>query len=674
MATQHRGGQIDASDLFTTLPGGSVQFTRRGLFVLAGTGLAAGAAAIATPSSAAATSSNGLIATTHATHVHGITCTCEGIGTGVGAAEAAIDTGVRYIWDTKHNWHLDARTKVQATSLGNWNQTNPAIAWKPDAVGTAISSTSTIVSLTGSDAMYGTAATRFAIDTSGLAPAAHVLQCTNTKDVLTGSIGEYDNGTKKLKGRGVGPVYKLQILRGSACVQIVVTLSRWRNITGTTKANRVSGDGRLRIVFRIGGSITTQRAWVSPTNPYADGNVDLPALAGSDGWALPMITIVDWVKQLWPEYLPDGSRPANAIIADMNSITGIDIGLCVWDNGSANLLMSRLDLPRYVLGADAYALNEQLVAKLNSMYSSKGVLILPGNEISDDGTHIGGLGGSFYGVSNLTPPGSSVSGSVLAARAIRAAGGVPSYNHAFGTTSHGRTPQAVFDAARRTRANECVFLETGYDQRGGQGMPAHIAVGDRLACIGIDTTDGGVNDSHTGINWKDSNPSGDPSTGQDTMSNLLFSSDTTTESFLLAMKRGEVSPVRLGSLDKDPWIRITLDEYPQGSIVYNPAAVNVLIGMTVIGVPAGSIVYLDRGKIDFKNITSQNIELGWKQITISAFGTAEMTMTVPGNDYWYRIRVCNAAGKVTAYTTRVKSEITGRPANLQAPAERYITV
>lgn len=192
-------------------------------------------------------------------------------------------------------------------------------------------------------------------------------------------------------------------------------------------------------------------------------------------------------------------------LASDNGLYGVWIGAGAPAGGSAETLVTQLELIRALNGPEALTLQHNLMSDLGSLYP--GLALGAGLEASY-ATHLNLFSPTPSALTfNAPQAGETQSGYLKRlVRTIRTAGGVASYNHPFGA-SIGKPLTGAARADRLARVARgllanglygCEVLEVGYELRGSMDVTGHLDLWDILLSAGMRVMADGVSDDHAG--------------------------------------------------------------------------------------------------------------------------------------------------------------------------------
>jgi len=436
-----------------------------------GTGLLAGSL---TDGAAAATA---LTPYSMAMHLH--TCYSEGTASMQSHLQQAALNGVDVVWWTDHDFRMLATGYRQAVHLTSAKELENGLAW------------------TWSRTTAGSPATAVATwVTSPVSPADPVPGALHL--VTTGTTGAWSTQTmtgsaaNSLIRTGIaGQRLTLDVLATSlgpdAYVELSIGLSHRPDSGGRP-------GGRYTIAYRVGGPNP-------PGSAVPSGISGVVTVApATSGWTTITTDLVDDVKRLWPDLVPEDHSTYQIKI-----VTGARSG------ASADVVVDYLRFDRAGrTGPEALASQQSIMDAHAAAYPS--VQQHAATELSLYLQHLGYYGGTLVlpDISGMPVTGDPTAAALLSAvQHIHGNGALASYNHPFGSSDVALLSAADQTAARRAlakallgrRAYGADLLEVGYPARGGVSLANHVQLWDTLSRNGLFLTGSGVSDDHTGTNW-----------------------------------------------------------------------------------------------------------------------------------------------------------------------------
>lgn len=413
----------------------------------------------------------GLVPTRMAMHVHA--SFSEGSASMQAHLAEAERTGVDVIWWTEHDHRMVARRYLTDVHFNGLTESSgpTSVTWRPSFAGELASSSASIVGKPVSPNDVGDKAMRLSAESAGVIGGTR----TMTADVKGLGLNTCIGGTT------ISVDVHPKDSGADAWFDIVVQTSYRPAIGG-----RPAGEYRLR--YRVGGSRPV--GTVLAVEPL-DGLVVVEAPL--DAWTTLVLNPVTDFGLLWPDI---DFRDA--------ALTSFGFAVTSRDRAASTVVVDGLRIDRSGRGPSAVLdLQRDLMSHYSSLYPT--VVQHQGLEVSENTPHL-----NWLGEPEIWPAAHPANHDIgLAVATIKAAGGVASYNHPFGTS--GSRSSATQRVARRrslaaTLVDERAFgadvIEVGYSGgRAGMTQSDHIAVWDVLSRNLVFATGVGVSDDHDARNW-----------------------------------------------------------------------------------------------------------------------------------------------------------------------------
>lgn len=380
-----------------------------------------------------------------------------------------------------------------------------------------------------------------------------------------------------------------------------------------------------------------------------------------------------------PEVFPDADVATYwpEVVATDNSVTELYLHAVARKSGLVDGYFSGMRMVRTVTGQDALdAAQDTLDAVVARTPTS--VISRLGVEFSN-AWHVNGYGGR---------PGVAIPLYDAAARGARlttadfvdhihAHDGYAIYNHPFGVLDPGSgadTPavqkQRVLAEATDLTANR-VFgadgIEIAYYLRGRVDLANHMYLGELLVANGIFATWTGVSDNHTGI------PGSWTTAKRNNFVTQLWADGTDEDSHATAIQQGLACVSLLGAYAGQLWV--SLDDAPMGSASVRPGVTSRQLGVGVTQVPTGGRVEVVKGKVGYAASGAPLTQPGCTVVATLApadlpSGNAEVVVATETSCFFY-LRVRDAAGSIVAFTNPV-IHLTSTPPSRGAVSDRRL--
>ncbi len=500
-----------------------------------------------------------------ATHIHA--SFSEGNGTMLAQLQQASATGVDVIWWTEHDWRMSAHgfwEEVHFTA-GTETAGGVKLQWKDSATGSFTSRTAAFVTspVSPNDPLSSKAYRLSAVGSSATAFAFQRRWADTPSSRLN------------LRGTLAGLSASIEVLPETIGADAFLEI---RFLVGSRPATAGRASGMYSISYRIGGPDAPGTRRIEGLN----GIVTMGAPVGS--WSTITMTPCDDIAVFWPD------------------LVATDAGMCEFSIAAASRAGSTakgvFDYLRFTRAhsTDAVQLQRQIMDAYASAFPQ--VQQHQGLEVSLFHNHLNWFGGAvtipdYTGipvVPEVDDP--SVTRQLMAA--VRAAGGVASYNHIFGTAS-GTDSTTVQEQKRRAETATLVterlygadMVEVAYRNYGRVALTRHLAVWDACSRNNIFSTGIGSSDNHGGTSWL---------TQQNNFVTCAWAEDLSEFSLQGAMRAGRCYFADLqrygGQLD------MTVDGvHPMGSATVSGDATRELT-VSVPGAPSNGTLRMVTGPVD----------------------------------------------------------------------------
>lgn len=379
-----------------------------------------------------------------------------------------------------------------------------------------------------------------------------------------------------------------------------------------------------------------------------NGTVTIPVKMDGQTWTTVTVTPADDIAALWPAL---NAQDFGCYELYLNAVS------------SGDAVQGHFDWLRFSRSSGGELLNvqQQIGAALAPSYPS--VTQQYGLEISWINPHINWFGPSMQ-ILNYGEMGQQAWLAYLRQTAvphIHSAGGLASYNHAFGTTIQplktpsqqarlvASTAAALLPSRGNPAALDCDILEVGYNLRAGMPLSSFTALWDIMSRNAVFLTGNGTSDDHQGRDWLTANHDSGNNWATTTWAASRARSD-----LLTALSAGRVY---CGSLSAPP---VALDMLVDGKAPMGAVSVSSLtsrsLTLTAAGLPAGWTVALMQGNVDYagtSGLTSNARRVGsFGPGSLNGNGQATVAVDTSASSY-LRTQVVDSNGKTRALSNPV---------------------
>lgn len=258
---------------------------------------------------------------------------------------------------------------------------------------------------------------------------------------------------------------------------------------------------------------------------------------------------------------------------------------------------------------------------------------------------------------------------------IHSAGGLASYNHAFGTTIQplkspsqqaklvASTAASLLPSGGNPAALGCDILEVGYVLRAGMPLSSFTALWDIMSRNAVFLTGNGTSDDHEGRDWLTANHG-----SGNNWATTTWAASTAQSDLLAALAAGRVY---CGSLSAAP---VALDllvdrQVPMGAVSVSSLTSRSLT-LTAAGLPAGWTVALLQGNVDYagtSGLASNTRRLGsFGPGDLNGQGQATVIVNTSASSY-LRTQIVDSTGKIRALSNPVWLLDSAPPNGIPAP-------